>query len=296
MAYARHQSFYLRDRWISKGLTSVSKNPRFFYEDDAAEQIGLGKNMLQSLRFWLNAMNLIKEEKVNQKTVHTLSFFGSWVLDNDRWLLDNTTISLLHYYLVKNDKDLATVFQWFFNESNISSIIREELLVNFEAWVRNREAKQVSVKSLKKDIDCLVQLYTKAPDEADPESVTFSPLHKIGLIEEKVNFDSRLLLKRMTPKPDQIGSEALFYTLNDYAYQNDRELISVDEIVSEPGLWGKVYHLNRDDVFYVLNKMVNEGFYKIEYVRTNKLDNVKLIPVKPEELLKTLIVREGGVY
>lgn len=58
MAYARHQSFYMRDKWLSKGLKSVEDNSRFFYNDDSFEKIGLGKNMVEALKYWLLLLEL----------------------------------------------------------------------------------------------------------------------------------------------------------------------------------------------------------------------------------------------
>ncbi|MCY9076434.1 DUF4007 family protein, partial [Bacillus inaquosorum] len=55
MAYGRHESFYLRDKWLSKGMKAISEDSRFFYDKDGFEKIGLGKNMVRSLRFWLLA-------------------------------------------------------------------------------------------------------------------------------------------------------------------------------------------------------------------------------------------------
>nr|WP_143101170.1 DUF4007 family protein [Paenibacillus sp. 1_12] len=38
MAYARHQSFYFRDKWLSKGLNAVNEKSRFFYDEYAFEK------------------------------------------------------------------------------------------------------------------------------------------------------------------------------------------------------------------------------------------------------------------
>jgi hypothetical protein len=52
MAYARHETFYIRDGWLRKGLKLVEKKGfDFFNSNDAPEELGIGKNMVQSLKF-----------------------------------------------------------------------------------------------------------------------------------------------------------------------------------------------------------------------------------------------------
>lgn len=75
MPYGQHQSFHLRDRWISKALKSVKENSRFFYDDDSFERIGLGKNMVQSLRFWAEATKIVDKSE-GKKHLHNLSELG----------------------------------------------------------------------------------------------------------------------------------------------------------------------------------------------------------------------------
>src|SRR5438045_411034 len=111
MAYARHESFYLRDKWVSKGIKAINDDPRFFYDKDGFEKIGLGKNMVKSLRFWLLATNLMKE---NENKEHVLTNIGEIIFRVDRLLQKNETVSILHYHLVSNTNDLATVFYWYF--------------------------------------------------------------------------------------------------------------------------------------------------------------------------------------
>jgi hypothetical protein len=88
MAYARHQSFYLRDKWISKGLKAVKESSRFFYQDESPEEIGLGKNMVQSLRFWMLATEVIYEDKSNRQTEHYLTDLGNLIYHKDRLLCE----------------------------------------------------------------------------------------------------------------------------------------------------------------------------------------------------------------
>ena len=118
MKFGQHQSFYLRINWISKALRMIKfdeQKERFFYDEMAFERIGLGKNMVKSLKFWTTSTNLLKEEKdSNNKPIHTITEFGEMVFRYDRFIRFPLTASLLHYFLVAN-KEQASTWYWFFN-------------------------------------------------------------------------------------------------------------------------------------------------------------------------------------
>lgn len=281
MAYARHQSFYLRDKWLSKGLKAVNEYPRFFYEKDNFEKIGLGKNMVQSLRFWLLATDLLEEIQENGNRLHKLTYLGKFIFLADRLLQKNDTVSILHYHLVRNSNDLATVFYWYFNIYKETITNKVELLKSFTTWVKKNEPKEISPKSLKRDIDCLIQLYTKEANEADPEDFIFSPFTKLNLMKEEPSEEGNENVRKVSPEIEHVGLVALYYVLLKYASKNDVSIISVDEILNEEHLWGKVFNLSRNKVIEALNRLTNHEDFPIQYVRTNNLDNVKLPKIKP---------------
>ena len=66
MGFGQHQTFYLRQQWLTKGLTEVNKNSRFFFEPEHFEILGVGKNMAKSIRHWLNVTQLIEEKRSNK--------------------------------------------------------------------------------------------------------------------------------------------------------------------------------------------------------------------------------------
>jgi hypothetical protein len=286
MAYARHQSFYLRDKWLSKGIKALNEDPRFFYDKDGFEKIGLGKNMVQALKFWLSATEVVTEVNVDGIKEHHLTELGKVVADVDRLLQKSDVVSILHYHLVRNNHDLSTVFYWYFNIYKETITQRNDLKRSFATWVKNNEAKPVSEASTNRDIDCLVQLYTKSANENDPEDFIFSPFTKINLLKEEPSEDTNYNIRKFSPEIEDIGQIALYYTLLCYAVENEVALISLDEIIEEDYLWGKVFHLSRNKIIETLNKLTNHDTFPIEYVRTNNLDNVRVPSIEPLDYLK----------
>jgi hypothetical protein len=56
----RHETFTPRYGWLKKGYDGVKKNGNIFKADNAIERLGVGKNMVRSMRFWCQAFNLIE--------------------------------------------------------------------------------------------------------------------------------------------------------------------------------------------------------------------------------------------
>lgn len=287
MAYGQHQSFYLRDRWLNKALKQLQEDDRFFYDKEAFEKIGLGKNMVQALRFWVIATNVV-EEKFNEdrKKVHLLTEFGSLIYKYDKFVQFEETISILHYYLVKRQEP-ATAWYWFFNHFGEKVFTKDYLLGHFIEWVNQEENKAVSEKSLKRDIDCLLKLYTADSNVADPEEVIRSPFDFLELVVENDDY-----YYKQTPK--NIHPTALMYTLLCHAVENDVTSVTIEEIETEVGLWGRVFNLDRTIIVNSLERLMDHPKYPVKFIRTNQLDTIWLPEVSPLDFLEFELKRKVG--
>ena len=87
-----HEKFPLRYGWLSKGFHAFSDIPRIFQSDSATVQLGVGSNMVKSIRNWLLATQMIREKgkSVDKSTI------GDFLLDKelgvDPYLEDEGTI------------------------------------------------------------------------------------------------------------------------------------------------------------------------------------------------------------
>ena len=70
--FGRNETFSLRYSWIPKGIGACLKNHKVFSEDSAPLELGVGKNMVKSIKYWLEAYQVIKEDG-------TLTAFGQQV-------------------------------------------------------------------------------------------------------------------------------------------------------------------------------------------------------------------------
>lgn len=279
MGYNQHQSFYLRDRWLGKGLRAINKDPRFFYQDDAFEKLGLGKNMVQSLRHWLIATGCAYNDGVGKKRKMILTPFGNWVLENDPALKYADTVAMIHYNIVYKDEPSSSWF-WYFNINNESMSDKENLFIRLDEWVQEKESRVVSKNSIKRDVDVLLKMYSKGEELEDPEEVISSPFSRLNLIVEK----EEMWKKNEVTMPE---NSLLFikYALCKYSNEKKRYELSVEEILNDSSLIGRVYNMKSSTVLNKLIQLENSKIYKINFTRTNNLDYIILPKITEEELL-----------
>src|SRR5712691_5041349 len=99
MYFAKHESFYIRDGWLYKGLRATIDDPMIFVSSDAPERLGLGKNMVRALRYWMQATGLTEEFWENRARAQHLTSLGQVILDNDPYLELEGSLWLIHHQL-----------------------------------------------------------------------------------------------------------------------------------------------------------------------------------------------------
>lgn len=290
MAYGQHQSFYLRDRWLNKAMRHLRNDNRFFYDKEAFEKMGLGKNMVQSLRYWVVATGVVEEVfNEDRKKIHLITKFGEILYGFDKFIKFQDTASIIHYHMCRSPEP-STAWYWFFNELKETMITKENLIQEFINWVNENEIKTFSTNSLKKDIDCLIKLYTAGQSNIDPEEVIQSPLSKINILEERKG----IIHKRNLPI-SKVGLNALMYVLLDYKQSNNLDTVSVDELVAQKGLWGNVFNMNRSTIVNALTELSMHAKYPLHFIRTNNLDLIRIPDIEPLEYLKEELIRKVEV-
>src|SRR5688572_12512757 len=90
--FSGHESFHCRQLWLKKGFDYI-KSGRSFTDPDAVVTLGVGKNMVTSIKFWLKAFNIIDAGE-------NLTEFAKFIFEDngfDPYLEDDQSLWLLHY-------------------------------------------------------------------------------------------------------------------------------------------------------------------------------------------------------
>ena len=56
-----HETFAFRNGWLKKGVDAANLNGTIFTKDDALVDLGVGKNMVRSIRHWGIVSGLLEE-------------------------------------------------------------------------------------------------------------------------------------------------------------------------------------------------------------------------------------------
>jgi len=266
MGFSQHQSFYFRDRWLEKffDFHSKSQNNKTLFESSNYYKLGIGKNMFESMKFWVKVFDITNND-------YELTEFGKILQINDPLLLDNNSLSLLHYKLVTNKKD-GPFWYWFFNIFNGSFLKKDDIYLkeNLFGWAE-ATFKRTSTNSLKKDLLCFIQMYNAEENRSDPEDSIYSPFSKLKLIKE-----TALSVVKRSLNYETFGLVSLLFSLVEQMKINNSVTISIEQVIEEEGYWGKVFLLDKINVIRALNEI--KILYKdiLIFDQTSKLDTITI--------------------
>lgn len=272
-----HESFVLREGWLTKGLKAVNDNSRVFFENGGADALGVGTNMAKSIRYWLRTSELTKE---SQKDGVTLTELGNLILQNDPYFEDIFSLWVVHSNICRNFR-LATSWNIFFNNIDVTSFRRDELVSMMTESVINITGDTTPPeRSVTDDCSAIVQMYTENNDIShDPEDKKNSPFSALGLLK-KVDSSA---FEKQHPAIDAIDPLLIQYVVGEKL--REEGVLSIDEIVTGYNMPGKIFNLNRVSVNEYLDQLQNRGYIHVN--RTAGLD-----VVYPVNLLSTYATLE----
>ena len=262
-AFSGHESFPLRHTWLTKGVQKCSENGDLFHQDDAINVLGVGKNMVKSIRHWCLATDMLEEvhsdnnkkKKVIEPTqLGQLLFLG----DNpwDPFMEDIGTLWLIHWHLATNPSKAST-WNFAFNYIHNLEFTREQLTdILAEAAERYSDHK-VSRKTLKRDVDVFIRSYVRpkhSHEEILLEETLDCPLVELNLIYPINQYSGwyRFGRGKKASLPDAVFQYAVCIFCE--SKEDERATISFDELAFSPGSPGKVFKIDEDSLYERLER------------------------------------------
>jgi len=182
MRFAGHETFAVRDGWLSKGLNLLAEpDAPDFATIAAADRLGVGKNMAKAIRHWLIATGLAAKPARGQSLVRTA--LGEFVASRDPAMLEPATWWALQANLVAQ-RESALVWSWFFDSLERDRFDRLDLVDRMARFASIRESRPPSRDTVSRDVLCLLASYAEpvpAPRD-DPEDGAECPFRELGLL------------------------------------------------------------------------------------------------------------------
>ena len=204
--FSGHQTFVFRYGWLEKGVRGVNECPTLFSEDDALVRLGVGKNMVSSIRHWCQVTQLVETDpdvEGNTGRYLRVSDIGRRLLLDDGWdpfLEDDASLWLIHWLIVSNP-EIGTAWQLLFSRFFRPDFTRRELL-DFLAAFSEKESIKVAESVLARDVDCLLRTYATGGNgkkQLNPEETFDCPLLQLNLVQPSP--DGELYRFAIGPKP-----------------------------------------------------------------------------------------------
>ncbi|MEG0314882.1 MAG: DUF4007 family protein [Erysipelotrichaceae bacterium] len=284
MNYGKHQTFYLRSNWLSKCLNINGNDFKRLQEPNSFFELGLGKNMVSSLKYWVVAVGM-SDRNFDMTDIANLAY------KFDPTCKSNFIKNILQYNLVSkkdNSNDINAVFYWFFNELEGNYFSKEKLQKEFMLWSSVIEGKNVAEKTLYKDVTCLIQTYANNHKE-HPEDKNYCLLADLGLIY----IESNIVIKSSIDA-NKISYSAMFYIILLFAENNTK--LSVETLLTSIDSLGKVFNFTRNELISIIEDMITNG-YPLRFVNTSGLDTITILSKTTSvEFLKCIYekLNDGG--
>ena len=276
MKIRAHESFYLRKGWLQKGAKNIIKNNRIFNDKDsnACDVLGIGVNMVKSLKYWLIATGVAAERTEMNKKVMGLTDLGELINIYDKFYEEIGTNMIIHYKLATNADD-ATAWYWLFNEYDANVIDKEQFVHEFGQYVKYNKKENETVDKKEKiysdEFNCIIKTYISSDKEDDPEETKICPLSELGLLS--LDDVKKKEYRKTSPILDDIHPLVAYAIICDM-FSGKRQ-IKISEICNEKGSFGKVFNMSRTSVILVLDKIAKLGYIKLN--RTAGLDVINII-------------------
>ncbi len=238
-SFSGHETFACKQHWLKKGF-DYTQTGKSFGDDAAVVHLGVGKNMVTSIRHWIKAFGLLDDQ--DQPTPIAEFLFGE--NGADVYLEDTLTLWLLHYQLIKSEK--SSIYSLVFNQlrrerqdftkGHLERFLKRKIEENNEKF---------SEKTLESDIKVFFNNYLSTNPNDIEEGYT-NVLQELNLISHfSVIDDQGKLIDwyrfNVGPKAD-LPYEALLYILLDqYAGQQS---LSLSALANDPASLGNIFLLN----------------------------------------------------
>lgn len=279
----RHESFALRRGWLHKGIRNVKNDPTLFTrsageENKACDLLGIGVNMVKSMRYWLNATGMIFEDGKRQQYI---SDIGKIIDSYDPYFEERGTNYIIHYLLSSNKAD-ATAWWWFFNEHKGSIIDKSQFVEEFSEYCRiHGDGTIAKQRVLESEFNTLIRTYCGREDNEDnmdPEETKICPLTELRLVvlgdKKRKNDKVEKEYKKAMPDKDDIHPWIIYAVISKKQEELGSNEIQISELLNGESNIGKTFNLDRSTIFYLIEKIERMGLIKI--TRTAGLDIIHI--------------------
>jgi hypothetical protein len=255
-----HESFPCRYTWLPKAVRGLRENAKLFSDDsDAMVHLGVGKNMVRSIRFWSQAADMVTV--ATKGGGHKLTDLGRDILGDgglDPFLEDIRTLWLIHWNLSTDVAHPLLAWDYLLNRWQEPELVPSRALRALQQEAA-KDDDGLSVVTLEQHLDTFLHTYVPTrgkkgevqEDNLDCPLVELEFIEKVGAreLDQLAGGRESIYNFRREEKPD-ISPELFVYCLSDFWEKRHPEALTVtfQEIAHGHGSPGQIFKLPEEDV------------------------------------------------
>lgn len=254
--FARHETFDPRYGWVKKAVDAATADPNLFNAEHAVVELGVGKNMVRSIRFWGLAYQVLARQKQDNSRLALAvpSVIGKTMFGPRGWDPYGEfpgTHWLLHWWLLA-PRSQAPVWWLAFNEFPGVEFSDEQLEQFVSDRVRDWDPHPSSIR---KDVSCLLRMYAGGGSARSGfDDQIDCPARDLGLIATTA--ERNVYRFMIGPKATLPPAVAAFACL-DFVSRTENtsaRTVTISRLATEPGGPGRAFKLSESALVDLLER------------------------------------------
>lgn len=284
MVLNKHGSFYMRSGWGTKIQQAVNSDEGIFApinEQEAIDEIGLGRVMIKALRYWSDVMGLTSERKEQNLIIKEKTSLFFLIEKYDPYFQKLGTLALMHRNIAKNIDD-ATAWYWLFNEWNNDVITNEDFTEGLHTFVVVN-GMNVKKDAVNKEFNCVKNTYV-GEKTTDKKNILDEDTYPFLAPLKVLRYDGKQLIK------NHLSSKELPVEVLVYAIASDNKeasgsggQIGIDTLMEGKCQIGRYFNIRYTDLIDMLIEAENKGYLHLNNNFGNRL--IEFVDMDYEKLL-----------
>ena len=264
--FARHETFHPRYGWFRKAYVAATRDPYVFASEDAPVRLGVGKNMVRSIRFWGLAAKVVTEVpdpaavSKRKPSIVVPTRFGEALFGEggwDPWMEDPGTLWLLHWRMLAQPCRLPV---WWLALCDFNAVEFELEDLGRTVLTQLRAVpdwKEPSESAVQKDLSAFMRTYAPVVrvGRESLDDAADCPLRELRLVGRSEATGAHRY--KLGPKPTLASAIAAHAVLDWVARTGfTGQTITLERVAAERGSPANVFKLSAADLLVALTPAV----------------------------------------
>lgn len=253
VSFSGHETFPFRYGWLKKGVELAAIDGGIYSSpDEAMVELGVGKNMVNSIKYWCqvtNLLNSVRNIETSRAELEPSELAKKLVTTElyDQYFEDPATLWLMHWHIASNAEQ-CTTWYFLFNLLHKMEFTKDQLIAEIQKWLEEKGFSEANENSLKRDVDVCVRTYVhaKGSKRLTAEDSLDCPLTELNLIS---SLEGGRVFKFVRSERADLPDEIFLYALEDFWSKTaDTNSITLEAITYDSGSPGEIFKIDQDSI------------------------------------------------